>query len=481
MMSIRLRFTLLYTAVLALMLAVFGIALYSIQSRTTWNTLKSDLVRTGEGLEQFVHMVVGAPYPYGMGVAGATWPKSFMFFSYDTIYTQLPEWELIRILDAQGDLLASPYGRIEDALPIPPEGLAALQSDREWWETITVKGQPVLLYMRPVVSGGEVVSILQVGHPLAERDQSLRNLAVILITASLITLVAAFGIGWVFSGYAFRPIQRLTQTAKTIGEERDFSRRVEHAGPADEVGQLAATFNSMLTRLQEAYQQVACMLEEQRNFVVDVSHELRTPLTTLRGNLDLLRREPPVPPADQADILGDMVEESDRLIRLVNELLMLARADVRRDLARETISLRPVLEETCRQARSLDPQRTVRLDSSESALMGDRDALKQIFLIVLDNAVKYSTGDIAVTAAENGGKVDISVMDHGDGIPVEQLRHIFDRFYRCMNSNSIPGLGLGLSIAKSLVERQGGSIRMESTVGSGSIVTISFPVAPPAD
>jgi two-component system OmpR family sensor kinase len=482
MMSIRFRITLLYTAVLALMLTAFGVSLYSVQSRATWDALKKDLIRTGAGLEEFVHSVIFSPYPYGMGMQGSTWPKSFMFFSYDTIYTQLPEWELIRILDSQGHLLASPYGRIEDALPIDSEGLQALRARQDWWETIDVKGQPVLLYMHPIVSDGEVVSILQVGHSLAERDQSLNNLAVILLGASAVTLVAAFGIGWVFSGLAFRQINRLTRTAEAIGQERDFSRRVDYRGPTDEVGRLAATFNSMLARLQEAYQQVACTLEEQRNFVVDVSHELRTPLTTLRGNLDLLRREPPIPPAEQADILNDMVEEGDRLIRLVNQLLMLARADVRRDLAQERVALRPVLEETCRQAGALDPKRSLRLDACDADLIGDRDALKQILLILLDNALKYSAGAIEVRAdCSEAGSVEIRVRDHGDGIPAEQLRHIFDRFYRCMNSNSIPGLGLGLSIAKSLAERQGGAIRMESAPGAGSTAILSFPVAPPVE
>ena len=140
-----------------------------------------------------------------------------------------------------------------------------------------------------------------------------------------------------FPGITLHPIQRLTQTARTIGDERDFTRRVTYTGPQDEVGQLATTFNSMLARLQDAYQQVAHSLEMQRDFVADVSHELRTPLTTLRGNLGLLRREPPIPAEEQADILTDMMDESDRLIRLVNDLLVLARADAGRSLAKEPL------------------------------------------------------------------------------------------------------------------------------------------------
>jgi len=170
-------------------------------------------VRTGEGLEEFVHMIMISPYPYGMGAEGTSWPKSFMFFSTDFIYTQFPEWELIRILNADGHLLASPYGRIEDALPISAEGLRTLQPQQEWWETIMVKDQRVLLYCRPVVTDGELVSILQVGRPLTERDRSLRDFSETLIIASLITLFLAYGIGWLFSGFAFRLIRRLAETA----------------------------------------------------------------------------------------------------------------------------------------------------------------------------------------------------------------------------------------------------------------------------
>src|SRR5262249_5357174 len=134
-------------------------------------------------------------------------------------------------------------------------------------------------------------------------------------------------------------------TAQTIGDERDFTRRVLYTGPPDEVGQLASTFNSMLSRLEDAFQKVEHSLQMQRDFVADVSHELRTPLTTLRGNLGLLRRD--LPPEEQADILSDMVAESDRLIRLVNDLLTLARADTGRSLAKETVKVAEVVEETC--------------------------------------------------------------------------------------------------------------------------------------
>ena len=130
--------------------------------------------------------------------------------------------------------------------------------------------------------------------PIAQPQQSLNALRLVLVVGSSLAILAAFALGWVLAGTALRPIQRITQTAQAIGAERNFGRRVEHKGPADEVGQLAVTFNAMLAELESGYRQLEDALYSQRRFVADASHELRTPLTTVRGNIELLRREPPI-------------------------------------------------------------------------------------------------------------------------------------------------------------------------------------------
>jgi signal transduction histidine kinase len=222
---------------------------------------------------------------------------------------------------------------------------------------------------------------------------------------------------------------------------------------------------------------VSQALKLQQNFVADVSHELRTPLTTVRGNLALLRREPPLPKEEQDDILTDVVEESDRLIRLVNDLLVLARVDAGRGLLQESVPLRPLVEEVCRQAWQLDDEREIIVTVPEVAVLGDRDAIKQIFLILLDNAVKYSQELINITAETSGAEVVIGVQDHGPGFAPDMLQHIFDRFYRGNADPKVPGFGLGLSIAKALVEGQNGTIAIESQPGSGSVVQVRLPLA----
>jgi signal transduction histidine kinase len=272
-----------------------------------------------------------------------------------------------------------------------------------------------------------------------------------------------------------RPIHRITQTAQEIGNESDFSRRVDYSGPNDEIGQLAKTFNLMLSRLQAAYQRVSQALSMQREFVADVSHELRTPLTTVRGNLDLLRRDPPLAEAEHADVLTDLVDESDRLIRLVNELLILARADAGRNLVQEPIAVQPLIEDACRQAQQLDEHREIITAAQDVTVLGDRDALKQVLLIFLDTAIKHTQGPITISARPAGDQVAFAVQDTGPGIPPEILQHVFDRFYRGDTDPSVSGFGLGLPIAKALVEGQGGTIAIESQPGSGSVVRIHLP------
>lgn len=474
-MSIRLRLTLLYTLILALTLVVFGAALYTIQAQDSLNALQRDLRRSGETLTRSLGMYLN---PVPLMQSGPPPPRPQQTLTGEQTFKDLREREIARVLDIQGNFVASPPGGAEEALPLSAAGLQALQNRQEWWEDTTVTGEHLLIYNRPVIVDDEVQYIAQVARPLTERDRALATLSRTLVVAGLLTIVAAFGIGWVLAGVTLRPIHHITRTAQAIGRESDFTRRVNYTGPNDEIGQLATTFNTMLSQLQEAYQRVSQALSLQRRFVADVSHELRTPLTTVRGNLALLRRDPPLPAEEQTDILTDLVEESDRLIRLVNNLLILARADAGHNLAREPIPLAPVVAEVCRQARHLDQQREIAEAIPDVTVLGDRDALKQVLLILLDNALKHSQGTITITAEAVGTQVALRVRDHGPGIAPEVLEHVFDRFYRGPVDATIPGFGLGLSIAKSLVESLEGTIGIESQPGSGCTVQVRLPQGP---
>lgn len=517
-MSIRLRFTLLYTAILTATLILFGVTLYSIQAQVTLNAIKKDISSSSNSLQTSVLQAVSSlnsgnnpanpsaspsPQPPASGqtsqstaqstpetqstetgqtnpaTSGATPPPiPFQTFTSDQTFQRLSDIEIVRVLDTSGNLIASPFGSTQETLPLSSEGLQALKNNQDYWQQATVNNESLLIYNRPIEPSGKIEYILQVAQPLTQRQHSMQLLGTTILIGILVTILAAFGVGWVVSGYTFKPIQHLTETAQSIGNERDFTRRVKYKGPPDEVGQLANTFNTMLSRLEEAYQQVAYSLEQQRAFVADVSHELRTPLTTLRGNLGLLARTPPLPEEERADIVNDMVEESDRLIRLVNELLVLARADANQNKIQEPIALLPVIEEICRQAQQLDPLRQITIQAgSDLMLLGNRDALKQLLLVGLDNAIKYTQSDIQVGAAREDNEIKIFIRDFGPGIPQDKLEHLFDRFKRGEQNTEIPGFGLGLPIARSLVEGQGGHITVESQVGQGTTLIFTFMAA----
>lgn len=472
-MSIRLRLTLLYTLILALTLVVFGAALYAIQAQSTLNALKEDIILSSEMLARSIFTTYLSPTVKELPPEPRV-QIPFEIISGEQALKDLREREIVRILSADGTLIASPFGTGE-ALPISESGMQTLQDQKAWWEVVTPEDERMLVLNSPVTLNNQIAFIIQVARPLTEHDRSLKVLSTTMIIASLFTILLAFGIGWVISGTALRPIDRITQTAGEIGGENDLTRRVDHQGPNDEVGRLAVTFNSMLARLQDAYARVNHALEAQREFVADVSHELRTPLTTVRGNLDLLRRKPPLPQEEQADILNDLVDESDRLIRLVNDLLVLARADAGRNLQKEPVSMQPLVNEVVRQVRLLDPGRKINVKAQDVTVLGDRDAVKQVLLVLLDNAVKHTRGDITVDLRGDGSLVNLTVQDQGPGISPDVLARIFERFDRGETNNGVPGFGLGLPIAKALAEGQGGTIAITSDVNRGSMVTVTLP------
>jgi signal transduction histidine kinase len=470
-MSIRLRLTLLYSAILTLTLIAFGALLYVRQYQDTIEIEKQFLIgmgdRVADGRRRPPPESDPSRQPPDFGARGPSDDYAGGYW-----IRRSPDGEEILDLRAPGDA----------ELPLSDDAFQAVQNGETWMDTATVEGDRVLIYTVPILVDGQLTEILQMGRSLTTRDQSINALGVNLLIACIVAVVVAFGLGWVLAGMSLRPIHRLTQTAQAIGAERDFSRRVEHTGPDDEVGRLARTFNAMLAELQAAYEQVEQALEMQRRFVADVSHELRTPLTTLSGNVELLRREPPISAEDQSEVLADMGSESQRLIRLVNDLLALARADAHRSFQSQTVAIKPIIEEVCRQARLLAPEREIDCSAPpDVAAWGQTDALKQVLLILLDNAIKHGDGVITVTGEVLEGEVALSVRDTGPGIEPALMPHIFERFATGSEANAGigagKGTGLGLAIAKSLVEAQGGTIRVASQVGEGSVFTVTLPEA----
>ncbi len=467
-MSIRLRLTLLYCLILALTLIGFSAALYLAQSQVTFEALKTTLERQAQGMTN----------PERRTPRRSEGQPSAPPSSPSSPFTLPGRWTQMR--NPEGAIVGRTADLGDTSLPLSDAGLRSVQSGQPWTETAQVDGEPLLIYNQPIVVQGRLTQIVQVAASMQEREQSLSTLRMILIVGTTLVILAAFVVGWVLAGAALRPIDRITHTAQAIGSERDFSRRVQHVGPNDEVGQLAITFNGMLTELESAYRQVEQALQAQRRFVADASHELRTPLTTVRGNIDLLRHDPPMEAKERADVLADTKDEVDRLIRLVNQLLVLARMDAGRPLRRAPLAIKPLLQDAYRQGVLLAPKRTIRVESSDDvSVLGDRDAFKQVLLILLDNALVHTPSSAAVTisSAVTDHQVMITIRDTGPGIPKQLLPHIFERFWRGDQSRTGGGAGLGLSIAQELVQAQGGTLQVSSQIGQGSEFTVTLPLA----
>ncbi len=481
-MSIRLRLTLLYTIILALTLAIFSAALYATQAQYTLNLVRNDLAKSADPIVNGLahaqrNFRSPMPIPWIAQREGPEGDQAREVLQ-PLVRGRRPR-DMIRILNAEGVALDLPMNDETVELPLSEAGLAHLKNGEIWEEIAHDEEGRLFIYSRPLIINQKVVGIVQFARSLADRDRSLRSLGITLLAGSALTTIIASGIGWTLSGVTLRPIHRITETAREIGASRDFASRVEHSGPNDELGRLATTFNAMLERLQDAYQQVAHALQVQRDFVADVSHELRTPLTTIRGNLALLQRQPPLPRTEQDDILNDLISESERLSRLVTDLLTLARADAGRRLELTPVALAPLVDDVCRQARLLAPEREIACIGPDNlTVQANEDALKQVLLILLDNAIKHAKGPIHVKLDARDDQGVVQVQDSGPGMSPALQQRLFDRFHRGDTARSTPGFGLGLSIARALIEAQQGSIAVESDLGKGSAFTITLPQAP---
>ena len=361
------------------------------------------------------------------------------------------------------------------------------------YTTIMYHGQHVRVYS--TISTSCSMHIIQTARSEQNIEQSLTYLRSLLTRGGALVLAFAFIGGWLMTWGILAAVRRITRTARSIAASRDFSQRVPGMVLAgrDELVTLAATFNEMLASLQESYQR-------QQRFVADASHELRAPITSIRCNLDLLARAPDLPPAEAQAALADARTEADRMGRLVSDLLALAHADAiqpsaangykNSDTRAQLIDLDSLLLEAFRQYRRsgegandeqpLQGPRLMLQHITPAQVYGDADQLKQAFVALLDNALKYTPyeGSISRSLVTGEDYATVKVSDTGIGILPEDLPHIFERFYRADRARSRDrgGSGLGLAIAQNIVREHRGLIAVESTPGKGSTFIVKLPL-----
>lgn len=449
-MSLRLRFTLLYSTFMGGILLIFGAAVYILVNVILLNQVDTMLAVVVRDITQVTKV-------NSMGELSLVSLPPLDMTSNAYVQVWGPDEKLIATSPSIGTLTKS----------LDPIGLKV---GSPIYEDSYLDGAHLRVLSVPLVVGSRIIGTLQVGASLSVVDVTRTNLlSIMLLIAVVAVLLAGLG-SWVILGRALSPLEAITETVDQINRADDLSRRIPYQEQTeDEMGDLVVSFNQTLERLESLF-------TSQQRFLADVSHELRTPLTVIKGNVDLIRR---MKAADE-ESLGSIDEEAGRLTRLVGGLLMLAQAES----GKLTLVLKPVeldllLTEVFTEMCVLAGSKVhVHLNEIDQVMVnGDRDRLKQVLLNLVANAIQYTPqgGDVFLSMSKIGEQARIIIRDTGPGIPAEDLPHIFDRFYRAEKSrtrSTTSGFGLGLSIAHWIVEHHGGQIKVESKEGKGTTFVI---------
>ncbi len=480
--SIRTKLTLWYTALLGIMLLSFGGISYfftkstlsdnldqSLQSEVTWvngfiepKAKKVRLKRSA--LLELQQLKKSAPAP------SETEQVSADSAAVDQIWNQIyqhtilsPRRQYIQILDRNGDLLyRSPS--------LGKQSLQFTDIPYGWIKVVTTRNEEGL-ELRIASTQNDYVKIL-VAYPLEELNEVLDGIfSIFRILAPVALLISIIG-GWFLAHRSLKPVDTITKTAREISAQNLYQ-RLPGGAVDDELGRLTATFNDMIGRLQESFTQI-------QQFSADASHELRTPLTIMRGEIEVALRRRRLP-APTRELLTSVHDELVRLSSIVESLMILIKTESGR-LAFQfsAIALDEMVRGLAEDAQVLASTKkitveTERLDSV--SIRGDAARLRQLFLNLIENAIKYSPprGKVTFSLKRENDQAVVSIGDTGIGIPKKDLQKVFDRFYRVKSDGS--GSGLGLAIAKWIAEVHHGTIQVSSREKKGSTFTVTLPIA----
>lgn len=475
-MSLRLRLALSYGGLTALLILVVCAYSFAVHSRAHYDELDGVLASTAE------HVAAELAAAQTAAERAAVAHASLLLGSAVRVYGADGEVRLQSAAATSAPPVAL-RAALTGASPLPYPGVARLApalhpvSHRRGRFGLARGDQRWRVLALPL-DGGEDTEYLVALAPLGSIDASVRRFGQLMIGMAAVGGALAFVAGWLVAAHALRPVAVLTDTVGSIARSREFSRRVSVASAAptrDELWRLAATFNEMLASLEQAY-------AAQRRFVSDASHELRAPLTAIQANLELLSDRKHMSAEERERATAEAAREAGRMARLVADLLALARADAGTALRRERVELDRVLMDVVGEARHLATGQRLEIGTLEpAAIEGDPDRVKQLLLILVDNAVKYTPpgGRVRLSLSRDESAATFVVQDTGMGIPPDELLRVFERFYRADPARSrVPGgTGLGLPIARWIAQQHGGTVELESAPGRGTTATVRLPLA----
>ncbi len=457
---IRTRLALLYTALLVAALAAFGTGTYLVLRDELQRSFDASLVANAEH-------AAGA-FAQDLDADGRLLPSRRLLDQFAATGGR------VIVLDETGAELQESASPGADDLSITAIDLAAADAHQHAVRDVAVGADQLRVAVEPViVAGGRQVGYVAWADTTRPLRQLLDTVRIALLLGGTLVAGLAFMAGLFVAKRALQPVAEVTDTARAISLSGDFGARVDAGRAHDEVGDLALAFNEMLGALEENHQAL-------QRFLGDASHQLRTPLTVIRANLDLLQR-PDVPPDERAEILADARDEADRMGRLIGDLLSLARADSGARLDFAPVELDALLVESIRRQHQAAPHVRMSVSSVEPAIVdGDRDRLRELLGILLDNAARYTPEGGRVTASLeiHEGRAVIVVEDTGIGLDAEDRAQLFERLYRGRRARELrpSGTGLGLAIANWIVESHGGTIQLLDRDGGGTIARVGLPM-----
>jgi len=382
------------------------------------------------------------------------------------------------VTDRHGKVLASGKQLSEEPSP-PPINQNYIQQALSGKNEITfwsrVNGKPVLVLLiplRPQPQSKQVFGVIQISTSLSGIHKLLFRYGIMQLGAVLLILAAGILFGFRFIGWSLRDLNRLAVTCREIASG-NFTQRASMINRKDEIGQLAVSFNQMVDKLENLFR-------SQKRFVANAAHELLTPLTGLRGSLDVILRGAGDNPETKNRLIKGMYKEVDHLIHVCDRLLGISRLENASHVNKQHIVLSDFLKNFMQQIKHLTKNHIITVDEGPYiTVMADRDLLQQILLNLLSNALRHSPEDSPVVTGWKllSGFVEIFVADTGEGMDRETLSRAFEPFYSGENkSTEEKGTGLGLTLTRTMVEAQGGTIRIESTPGKGTTVFFTLPL-----
>jgi heavy metal sensor kinase len=455
-LPIRLRLTAWYFAILAVVLSAFGISAYLEMRHSIRRTVDEELQIRAEGVHQLIERTIqrGAQGDLPEGLRE---------------HTELRQGgALLQVSDDHGNWLyrspvMSDYG-VPRPATIPRRAVDYLKSSvplRIWSEKVNVGGQTYLI---------------QSAFEMDDFYAALDDFALLLVISIPLLLVCAAGGGYWISTRALAPVDQITQTARTISAQ-NLSSRLVVPNTADELQRLSETLNGMLGRLEDAFKKIT-------QFTADASHELRTPVAVMRTRAELSLRKARSA-EEYRDVIAEVLAELEKTSALIEQLMFLARADSGAEtLHFHDTNLAEVLREACHQGSALAEAKQIafqeQIPGDSMWIQGDAGSLRRLFLILIDNAVKYTpvNGQVEVSLHRNNGYAVAEVRDTGIGIAEADLPNVFERFYRAdkARSRESGGVGLGLSIGRWIAEVHAGTIEVHSSPGHGSTFQVRLPV-----